>query len=150
MRTVAEVTHVEGEHALVRTMRTSACEGCHKNADGKGCSVCSLMGADREMIAKAYNRVGARVGDRVYIESNTGRMIGYAGLVFLLPLLLALLGWGIASVITAIEWIRAVSALGGFLLALGTAILYSRYIGHKRCDVEITEILQTEAPEEKD
>ncbi len=144
MKTIAEVIRVDGELAQVKTMRTSACEGCHKNADGKGCSVCTLMGADREMIAKAYNRAGARVGDRVYIESSTRRMIGYAGLVFLLPLLLALLGWGIASMITATEWIRAVSALGGFVLALSVAILYSRFVGQNRCDIEITEILQNE------
>ena len=92
MKTVATVIATDGRIATVETERTSACEGCHKNADGKSCSVCSLVGGERKFTARAYNEIGAKVGDRVMIESRTERVIWYAVLVFVLPLLVALLG----------------------------------------------------------
>ncbi len=140
MRTEAQVTSVTGEIAIVETMRMSACEGCHKAEDG-GCSVCSLVGGSRKLSAKAYNRIGARVGDRVVIESATGRMLWYAALVFLVPLLVPFACWGIALLFGADETAQLWSAVGGFLASLAGIFVYSRTVQSKRCDVEITEIL---------
>ena len=101
MKTKAKVISLDGDFALVETERMSACEGCHKAEEGKGCSVCSLMGAsDRKLQAKANNRVGARVGDAVWIESATSRMMLYAVMVFLLPLVMAGVGLLIAFAVT--------------------------------------------------
>ena len=35
---IATVIATDGQIATVEVERTSACEGCHKNEDGKGCS----------------------------------------------------------------------------------------------------------------
>ena len=140
MKTKAKVIATDHEFAIVEAERTSACEGCHKAADG-GCSVCTLMGGDRRISARAINRVGACVGDTVSIESRTGRVIGYAVLVFLLPLLMALVGYGMTALLTdAIRW-RAVGALVGLFCTFAGLFLYSRAVQKKRCDIEITEIL---------
>ena len=90
MRTEATVVEIRGSRAVVTTERLSACEGCHKATEGEGCSVCTLMGGNRTVSAEAENPLGAKVGDRVMIESRTGRMLWYAALVFLLPILLAI------------------------------------------------------------
>ena len=140
MKTIATVIATEGRIATVETERTSACEGCHKNEDGKGCSVCSLMGGERKFSARAYNEIGAKIGDRVMIESRTDRVIWYAVLVFVLPLLVALLGHGGASVFVVSDAWRVVCALIGFVGSFIVLWLYSGHVQKRRCDIVITEI----------
>ena len=140
MQTKAVVVATNGMFATVETERKSACDSCHKAEEG-GCSVCSLMGSDRKIATKAINTVGARIGDTVMIESNTSRMLWYAVLVFILPILVALIGWGISSMFTTNITIQTISAFAGFALSLLGVAIYSKKISTCRCDVEIIEIL---------
>ena len=142
MQTKAIVTEVHDSYAIVVTERTSACDGCHKAQDG-GCSVCSLMSSDRKMSAKASNEIGAHVGDTVFVESDTGRMLWYAALIFLLPLIAAILSWGIISSFADSAVMGAIGGFGGFILSFLGIILYSRAIKDRRCEIRITEILYT-------
>ncbi len=141
MKTTATVIATDGEYATVETERTSACDGCHKSAEG-GCSVCSLMASGRKLSVRAANPLHAAVGDRVTVESSTGRMLRYAALVFLLPLLLMLAGWGIAAAFDATAGIQALAGLGGFVVAFAIVYIYAAAVRKKRCDVEITGILK--------
>ncbi len=100
MRTQGKVIRLDGKYATVLCSRTSACEGCHKLADGGDCSVCSLMGHGRELQTRALNEVGAAVGDTVALESNTSRMLGYAATVFLLPIAAFLGGYFLSELWT--------------------------------------------------
>lgn len=140
MQTKAVVIETEGKFATVETERKSACDGCHKAEEG-GCSVCSLMGGDRKIATKALNLIGARVGDVVTIESESTRVLAYGLLVFILPIVIALLAWGVASQITANIAIQAVAAFSGFCLCLLGVALYSQKILTGRCDVRIVEIV---------
>lgn len=142
MKTEAVVISTDGRFAVVETERTSACEGCHKSEDGKGCSVCSLMGGDRKLSARAKNTVGAQAGDRVMIESQTGRMLYYAVLVFLLPVVISLLCYAGASLLTAQMAWKLMGAAMGFCLTFAGLFLYSRAVQKKRCDIEIIEIIE--------
>lgn len=146
MRTRARVVSLEGEIAIVEIQRVSACEGCHKAEEGKGCSVCSLMGAsDRKLQARATNGVGAKVGDEVWIESATSRMMLYAVLVFLLPLFMAIVGFGIAFAFTKDFTWHLVGGACGFVLSFVFVFVYSRVVGKTRCDIDITEVVASDA-----
>lgn len=138
MRTRAIVTKIEGETATVRTTRTSACEGCHKSAEG--CSICSVMGKGKPAYTQADNTLGAEVGDAVVIESATGRMLWYAVLVFLLPIVGCFAGYWIASLFDPAEWVLALSAVGGFAAAFLIVRIYSE-LRKSKTDVTIVEIL---------
>lgn len=141
MQTTATVVEVNGKYATVETARVSACDGCHKATDG-GCSVCSLMGSSRKISARAANPVGAAVGDRVRIESNTSRMLWYAVLVFLLPIVFGIGGWLLTALFTdRVGWQMCGGALAFALTFLGIFI-YSKAVQKKACDIEITEILE--------
>ena len=141
MRNEATVVAVNGTRATVEARRLSACEGCHKKVEGEGCSVCTLMGGDGTIRTEAENPLGAVVGDRVVIESATGRMLWYAALVFLLPIVLALAAYGVVSCFAA----EAAWALGAAAIAfVGTfagLFVYSKRVQKKRCDAQIVEIL---------
>lgn len=141
MKTTATVIATDGEYATVETERTSACDGCHKSAEG-GCSVCSLMASGRKLSVRAANPLHAAVGDRVTVESSTGRMLRYAALVFLLPLLLMLAGWGIAAACGAAMGVQALAGFGGFVVSFVAVYFYSAAVCKKRCDVEITGIVR--------
>lgn len=142
MKTIATVVSVDGDVAIVQTERTSACEGCHKATEEGGCSVCTLMGGNRAIATRAENSIGAAVGDRVEIESNTGRILWYAVLVFLLPLLVGAATYGVAGMLWRNSpWCPA-GFFVGFLGTFGVVCAYSEIVRKKRCDVRITEIIK--------
>ncbi len=142
MITKAKVVSVYGDLATVVAKRTSACEGCHKSAEG--CSVCSLMGEGAEITAKAENRVGARVGDTVEIESESKKVLFYGAAVFLFPLVLMLAGYWITSCFTTSEIWRCTMAAVAVVLSFCIVWCYSRSVGKRRTDIKIVGILSEE------
>lgn len=132
---------VSGARATVETQRLSACEGCHKATEGEGCSVCTLMGGNRALRAEAENPIGARVGDRVLIESRTSRMLWYAALVFLCPIVLALLAYVLASALSLISLWQTLFPLFAFVGTFVGVFVYSKSVQKKRCDIVITAVL---------
>ena len=78
----AEVIHV----------RESACSGdCHK---------CSGCGAAKEAVLfTADNPIGARAGDLVKVESDTGTVLKAAVVLYVLPLVLFFLGYYIGDLL---------------------------------------------------
>lgn len=142
MITKARVISTEGDIATVVAKRTSACEGCHKSAEG--CSVCSLMGEGAEITAKAENRVGAVAGDVVEIESESKKVLFFGAAVFLFPLVMMLAGYGIASCFTLSEILRCICAAVAVVLSFGVVWCYSRAVGKKGTDVKIVRILSEE------
>lgn len=149
METRARVVEVDPKTgvAIVESHRKSACDGCHKNTDGNGCAVCSLMGGDPAIRTRADNSIGAKVGDTVTIASDSSRVMRYAALVFLMPLLCGGIAYLIATAITTAPLPQALAALCGFALAfLGLRVYSSRVIA-RRCDTKITAVLNGDAEE---
>lgn len=147
MKTLATVVEIENEYtATVSVARHAACDGCHKNADGTGCSVCTLLGGNREARARALNTAGAAVGDTVEVESRTGRMLLYAALVFLLPVVLCLAGYFAGLAVSGREGVALGVAACAFALALFAVWLFSRLVIAHRLDVEILRVVDANIP----
>lgn len=114
-----------GGMAEIEVTRRSAC--------GHDCAKCGGCGGleTQTLYVTARNRAEAQVGERVLIEGETGQVLGYAGLVYLLPIVLFFIGYGAGS---ALQKGAGVSALcGGVLFAAGivAAILFSREMKRK-------------------
>ena len=103
--TVVEIK--DKSRAIVEVQRSSACEGCHKKAENGECSVCSLLGGDKAFRAEVLNPVGARIGDVVTVESSGGRMLFYAALIFIFPILLSLAAYFAAGCFLDSEKLRS-------------------------------------------
>ena len=72
--------------AEVIRIRESACSGdCHKCA---GCGA-----AQQTMLFSAHNAIGAKPGDTVVVESDTGTVLKGAVLLYVLPLLTFLVAY---------------------------------------------------------
>ena len=99
--------------AEVAVTRTTACGG--------NCGNCESCIFQSELKAMAKNRVSARPGQKVLIESKSSKVFGAALLVYILPLVFFLAGFAIAYSLGAAEGVCvAVSFLG---LAVGAAVV---------------------------
>lgn len=114
--------------ASVIHVRESACSGdCHK---------CSGCGAAKEaIILKAENPIGAKVGDRVTIESASAPVLRAAVVLYVLPLLLFFIGYPIGALTFGNG---ALAGCLGFVLGIGIVVLYDRKIGKNRPSYTIT------------
>ncbi|MBR6708249.1 MAG: SoxR reducing system RseC family protein [Clostridia bacterium] len=141
METKAIVIAVDGEYATVRADRKSACDGCHKNKADGGCAMCTILGDKKALDSRAKNTVGAKPGDVVLLESESKKVLGYAALVFLMPIALGLLFYLFSRMITDQTALQYIFMLIGFAGSFVFLWLYSRHVIAKRCDVVIKEIL---------
>jgi len=140
--TEATVTAVEGKYAVVENERKSACEGCHKNVDGNPCSICSLAGGNRKISMSAYNKIGAEVGDRVEVETESRRVLWYAALIFILPIVIALVGYYIGNAVSDGDKLGLLLAVAGMVLAFAGVAIYSKLVVGKRNDAVIVRIIK--------
>ena len=107
--------------ALVIHVRESACSGdCHK---------CSGCGAAKEAVLfTADNPIGARRGDLVKVESDTGTVLKAAVVLYVIPLVLFFLGYYLGTLP------GAYGALGGclgFVLGIVLVVVYDRKVVKK-------------------
>lgn len=131
MRRNAIVVKLEGECALISVARASACEGCHRASEG--CSACSLLGGDRRHLALVQNPIGAKIGERVTVEASDAAVLGYAALIFLFPVLAALVLFLLFTPLFSEGSPYAfLIALGGFLLAFLAVFCVSATLSRRK------------------
>lgn len=113
------VLSVSGTMAKVIHNRPTACHGDCDNCAGG----CGAMAAKERIIVEAENLIGARPGDTVNIEGQTGKVALAIGLVYVLPLVLFFLGYFLCEGL----WGAGVpAAIGGFLLGILIAVIVGR------------------------
>ncbi len=107
--------------AQVLCVRESACSGdCHK------CAGCGAVKQTLEVTAR--NPIGAKPGDRVIMESETGPVMAAAFMLYVLPLVLFFLGYALGSTYGA----GALTAGAGFALGIGVVVCYDRLVVQKQ------------------
>ena len=111
-----------GGRAEVEVTRRSAC--------GHDCAKCGGCGGleTQTLYVTARNHAHAAIGDRVLLEGETKQVLGFAVLVYLLPLVLFFIGYGAAA---ALKLGGGLSALAGgvlFVLGILAAMWYSRVL----------------------
>ena len=108
--------------AMVIHVRESACSGdCHK---------CSGCGAAKEAVLfTADNPIGARRGDLVKVESDTGTVLKAAVVLYVLPLVLFFLGYWLGD---RIGGMGPLIACLGFVLGVVIIVIYDRKVMKKK------------------
>ncbi len=141
MRQRATVLKTEGNMALIRVSRATMCEGCEKNGGCSHCHITGLVAGDNHMEARACNKIGASVGDTVEVESTGSTVLGYAALVFLLPILVCALFYFVSSALFQSALVGALAALGGFVLTFVLIALVDRRAAKKTPAIVIVKVL---------
>ncbi len=116
MRMVDETT------AEVTVVRQSAC--------AHDCSECAGCGSKPSAITVlAHCPVPVTAGDKVELFSDN-RVLGYAALVYLAPLVLFLLGYLVPP--DASQWLRTLCGGAGFLAGILLAVICDRIVKRKK------------------
>lgn len=124
MKQVAIVHSIENEHtALIEVLRKSACSG-----DCSSCKGCSGHHPEQAIRVLAQNPIGAGVGDRVWVESESREVFTSIGVAYILPILLMI---GFYFIPLGSEGLQILTSFGGFLLGVGICWLYARQLGKK-------------------
>ena len=107
--------------AQVACLRQSACSGdCHK------CSGCGAV--EQTMIFTARNPIGARVGEMVIVESESGPVLKAAAVLYMLPLVLFIAGY-----LVGMQWkMGGLLGAAAFVLSIGIIVAYDRLVMKKK------------------
>ncbi len=116
---------VSAKRAEISVLRASACG--HECADCGGCK----MYDKPQVMALAENTVGARVGDRVEVETGTAHVLGLAAAVYLLPFALFFLLYFLGGALEFSEVGALVLGGIGFLSGAGVDVCLNRAL-HRR------------------
>ena len=105
-------------YAEISVPRKSAC-----GHDCEECAGCGMTGA--AIYARAKNLPNAQPGQKVVVESSTGKLLGVVAVVYVLPVVFFLLAYFLS--VGLAESIRYVIAIAAAALALIPIVLYDRY-----------------------
>lgn len=120
--------------AEVAVKRTTACGG--------NCGSCESCVFQNELKTPALNRIQARPGQKVLIESQTSRIFKAAFLVYVFPLLLFLAGFFVSSALSLGETAEIICSFVGLILGALIVVLSQRRIREKdKITFEIVEFL---------
>ena len=109
---------LDRERAEVVVTRATAC--------GSNCASCEASVFQNEINTVARNLVGARPGQKVLIESKSSRVYGAIMLVYIVPILLAVLGCFLAYGTGASEGVCVLCTFLGFILGAVITVLTQR------------------------
>ena len=104
--------------AEVAVARTTACGG--------NCPSCEACVFQNQLTTAARNLIGAKPGQRVLIESKSSKVYGAILLVYILPVVLAVLGCFLAYSAGAGEGLCILATFSGFVLGAAVVVLSQR------------------------
>ena len=93
------IIKVSGATAVLRTRQKTSCESCSERKH------CHTSGNAKEMEVEALNTVNAKVGDRVVVSFDSGRLYLLAFFLYVFPIILMIIG--------ALTGERVAAATGG-------------------------------------
>ena len=111
--------------AQVSVERGTACGAAHSCAD---CAGCEHVIVQSEKVVTAFNDVSARTGDIVRLRSDNGPFLKSAAIVYLLPLVLALVVYCVAATLSLSEGPMLLFALLGFVVGILIAVAWDRHM----------------------
>lgn len=120
------VLRTDSGAAWVKTIRSSACEGC--TAKGS----CLSRDGGNEMEVKALNTVGARAGDRIILSFETASLLKATFLIYVFPIILLMVGAVLGQMLAPLIAFNpsGLSVLLGFAFFL-TALVIIKARAHK-------------------
>ena len=109
----------DGRAEIVVARQSACAHDCHECA---GCG-----GTPKPIRAVVDNTIGARMGQKVVVESSTRQMLGIMLLVYMVPVVLFLAVY-IATSSLGSEALSAAASIFAFFCGIVPAILYDRRI----------------------
>lgn len=106
---------LDDQSAEIEVQRQTACAG--------DCNKCGGCGTPTEFVqAIAQNPVGARVGEIVTVEGSSQVIMQFAAIVYMLPLVLFFVGYGVCAALALPTWTSVLAGAVGFLIGIAHAL----------------------------
>lgn len=142
MRQRAVVLEKNGREAVIEVSRATMCDGCEKNGGCEGhCEITGLVAGNGKMRTRALDPLGVCVGDTVEVETAGGRVLGYAALVFVLPLIMCAVAGAIANAVWGTSLSAVIGAIAGFALTFAAIVAFDKIKRKKEPDIVIVNII---------
>ena len=109
---------IDQSHAEISVPRKTAC-----GHDCEECAGCGVTGA--AVRTRALNPIGAKPGEKVVVESDTGKMMRIILLVYLTPMVLFMAGYFLTWFLGSDALRYGIAALG-FAAGVAAAMAYDR------------------------
>ena len=135
MKECAVVLKTTGKIAVVQILKRPECAGC---------KVCAFSGGKSRVKVKALNTAGAKAGDQVLVVAEKDHRALASFLVYIVPVLLAVVGVIVGAQCFEEELYAALFCLAG--LALGFAAVWAadKLLSKRRgFGIEVVEVLNT-------
>ena len=143
MRQRAVVIKTEGKLAEIEVSRSSMCDGCQKNGGcSHHCELSGLVANSGKMRTTAQNKIGAEPGDTVEVETESTKVLGYAALVFMMPIFVCAVFYFIADAVCSSEAPALIAAAAGFVLSFLGISVFDRSKKKSGPDIQIVEIVK--------
>ena len=110
---------IDHNHVVISVPRKSAC-----GHDCEECAGCGISGT--AIRAKAVNNVGAKIGQKVVVESSTEKMLSIIALVYITPIVLFFVGYIAMLLLNFSVAVQYTTAIVGFVLGILCAVWYDR------------------------
>ena len=116
------------EEGFVKSVSGDICEVIvkRKSACGENCASCKAGCEAREHLCTAKNLIGAKVGDKVFLEMDSTKVLKSAFLVYILPILVFLMVFVIADEQGMNESMSALCAVVGSAIAFLGVSMYAK------------------------
>lgn len=142
MQQRAVVTNTKGKLAEIEVRRATMCDGCEKNGGcSHSCELSGIVAGSQTMRTTALNKVGANIGDIVEVETESTKVLGYAALVFLLPILVCAVFYYLTYTIVSAEAPAIIAAVVSFVLTFLGISIFDRKKKKKDPDIVIVNIV---------
>lgn len=100
-----------------------------------------MMVASPPVVARADNHVGAVVGDRVLVETHSGKLLGVVALVYIMPMVFLIAGFIAAQSFGLTQGFSILVSLAAFAVSLGLVLLLDRFVRrHQSLKFHIVEV----------
>lgn len=143
MRQRAVVIKTEGKLAEIEVSRSTMCDGCQKNGGcAHHCELSGIVANSGKMRTTAQNTIGAKPGDTVEVETESTKVLGYAALVFVLPILVCAVFYFLADAVFSSETYALIAAAAGFVLSFLGISFFDRSKKESGLDIQIVEIVK--------
>ena len=116
------------EEGFIKTVSGDTCEVIvkRKTACGDNCASCSAACESKQHLCTAKNCVGAKVGDKVFVEMDSIKVLKSAFLVYILPILVFLTGFVLAKQYGLGEAWSALCAAAGSIIVFLCVSMYAK------------------------
>lgn len=109
---------LDDNNVEIEVQRQSACSG--------DCNKCGGCATPTEFVqAIAQNPVGACVGEIVTVEGSSKVIMQFAAIVYMLPLVLFFVGYGICAGLALATWLCTLAGVAGFLIGIAHAMWHN-------------------------